>query len=64
MSSIFEELRDLKDSKNYSRDSLEILADKLENELGQAQMWNTLRPGFSTNELMENLIYIAKENDV
>ncbi len=32
MSSIFEELRDLKDSKNYSRDSLEILADKLESK--------------------------------
>ena len=42
MSSIFEELRDLKESRDYSRDNLEILADKLENELGQAQMWNTL----------------------
>lgn len=64
MSSILEELRDLKDSRGYSRDSLEILADKLENELGYAQMWNTLRPGFSCDELLENLIYIAKENDM
>lgn len=62
--SILDELRALKESKDYSRDNLEILADKLENELGAAEMWNTIRPGFSTDELMENLIYIAKENDM
>lgn len=62
--SILDELRDLKESKDYSIDKLNILADKLENELGAAEMWNTLRPGFSTNELMENLIYIAKETDM
>lgn len=61
---ILDELRDLKDSRDYSREQLDILADKLEDELGSAEMWNTLRPGFSTDELMENLIYIAKENDV
>ena len=62
--SILDELRDLKESKDYSIDKLNILADKLENEFGAAEMWNTLRPGFSTNELMENLIYIAKETDM
>lgn len=64
MSSIYEELRDLKDSRDYSRDSLEILADKLENAIGPAQMWNTLRPGFSCDELLENLMYIARENEL
>ena len=64
MSHIYEELRDLKDSRDYSRDKLEILADKLESELGQAQMWNTLRPGFSCDELLENLMYIARENEL
>ena len=62
--SILDELRDLKESKDYSIDKLNILADKLENELGPAQMWKTLRPGFSIDELMENLIYIAKETDM
>ena len=61
---ILNKLRNLKESKNYSREQLEQIADNLENELGTANMWNTLRPGFSTNELMENLIYIAKENDI
>lgn len=62
--SILDELRDLKESRDYSIDKLNILADKLENELSPAQMWNILRPGFSTDELMENLIYIAKETDM
>lgn len=61
---ILNKLRNLKESKNYSREQLEQIADNLENELGAANMWNTLRPGFSTNELMENLSYIAKENDI
>ena len=60
-------LKEIKINFRISRKELEqilFLADKLENELGQAQMWNTLRPGFSCDELLENLMYIAKENDM
>lgn len=61
---ILDELRSLKDNRQYDRDRLEAIADKMENEIGQASMWSTLRPGFSADELLENLIYIAKENEL
>ena len=45
-------------------EELNELADKMENEIGAAEMWNILRPGFEVDELIENLEFIAKESDL
>jgi len=62
--SILEKIRDLRESRNYDRSAVDDIADKMEDLVGPAEMWNTLRPGFSTDELIENLEYIAKEHDL
>jgi len=57
-------IRDLRESRNYDRSAIDDIADKMEDLVSPAEMWNTLRPGFSTDELIENLEYIAKEHDL
>lgn len=62
--SILDELRELSENRNYDRTTVDAIADKMEDILGPTEMWNTLRPGFSTDELLSNLEYIAKECDI
>lgn len=62
--SILEKIRDLRESRNYDRSAVDDIADKMEDLVSPAEMWNTLRPGFSTDELIKNLEYIAKEHDL
>ena len=61
---ILEKLRDLEENRGFDRSDIEEIADEMEESIGQAEMWNTLRPGFSTDELLENLIFIARELDL
>lgn len=61
---ILDKIRDLSENRNYDRAIVEDIANKMEDILGPAEMWNTLRPGFSTDELLCNLEYIAKECDI
>lgn len=60
-----EAIRELKENRptDYS-DQLQEICDIMEEILGPAEMWNTLRPGFGVDELAENLEYIAKECDI
>lgn len=62
--SYLDQLRDMKEQHKYDRDDLNEIADAMTEELTAAEMWNILRVGFSTDELLENLEYIAKEADI
>lgn len=65
MDDFLDRIRAIKeDCPSNARDELNKIADEMEELLGAANMWNTLRPGFSTDELAENLEFIAKENDI
>ena len=61
---ILDKIRDLSENRNYDRTTVENIATEMEDILGSAEMWNTLRSGFSTDELLCNLEYIAKECDI
>lgn len=58
-----EQIRELRTS-DYTRDDLDKIADDLEDILGPAIMWETVRLGFESSELLENLEYIAREHDL
>lgn len=63
--SILEQIRELKEHKDGNlRENLDNITDTVEELLGPAEMWNICRIGFSTDELLENLEYIAKEADI
>lgn len=61
---LLEEIRDLKDSRDYDRVKLDEIADKMEALVGASTMWKTLRPAFELDEYIENLEYIAKDCDL
>lgn len=62
--SYLDQLRDMKEQHKYDRDDLNEIADAMTETLTAAEMWNILRVGFSNDELLENLEYIAKEADI
>lgn len=63
--SILEQIRELREHRDSNlRENLENITDTIEELLGPAEMWNISRTGFSTDELLENLEYIAKEADI
>ena len=45
-------------------DDLDDIADGMEEIIGSAEMWDTLRHGFEPSEFLENLEYIARECDL
>ena len=61
---LLEEIRNLKETKNYDRIKLDEIERKMRDEIGAAEMWNTIAPAFELDEYIENLEYIAKENDL
>lgn len=64
MGGILERIRKIREDNSYNRAILNEIADDMEEIIGEEGMWKTLRPGFSTDELLENLEYIAKEEDL
>lgn len=63
MSDYLEKIRDLRVS-DYTREDLDRIADEMEDILGLSTMWETIRVGFENSEFLENLEYIARENDL
>ena len=63
MESYLEIIRELR-SSNYTMDDLDDIADGMEDIIGSAEMWDTLRHGFEPSEFLENLEYIARECDL
>lgn len=59
-----EQIRELRTSDYNTRDNLDKIADDMEDILGPATMWETVRLGFESSELLENLEYIAREHDL
>lgn len=64
MATYLEKIREIKENNNYDIELINAIVDKMEEQLGSAEMWNILRPGFDINELLENLEYIASEADI
>lgn len=64
MVTYLEKIREIKENNNYDIELINTIADKMEEQLGSAEMWNILRPGFTIDELLENLEYIAREADI
>lgn len=62
--SALEFLYKLKENKNYDRSTLKVIADYFEQVVSPAELWKCLKPAFTETELMENLIYLAKELDL
>ena len=60
--SYLEKIINIKNIGNY--EVINNIADEMEDQLGPAEMWNILRPGFTLDELLENLEYIAREADI
>ena len=63
MTEYLEQIRELR-TNDYTRDDLDKIADDMEDILGPATMWETVRLGFESSELLENLEYIAREHDL
>lgn len=61
---ILEQILELKENHNYDRMTLNDIADEMEEIIGEACMWRTLRPGLSVDELIENLEFVIKEEDL
>ena len=58
-------IREIKEKKpSDMKMQLEEIANEMEDILSPTEMWNTVRVGFSVDELAENLEYIARENDI
>ena len=61
---LLEKIREMKEQGNFNRTDWELIADEMEDILSPAEMWNIVRLGFSTDELIENLEFIARETDI
>ena len=64
MQNLLDEIRELQENGDYRRETLDAIADMMEEAVGAAELWNTLRPGFKTSEYIENLEYLARELDL
>ena len=62
--SLLNEIREFRKSESYDMSVLNDIADRMEEAIGPAEMWNILRPGFDSDEFLENLEYIAREADI
>lgn len=62
--SILDQIKELKENQENVSEKINDIADQMEELIGPAEMWNTLRPGFNLHEFIENLEYIARENDL
>lgn len=61
---LLERIREMKEQGNFNRTDWELITDEMEDILSPAEMWNIVRLGFSTDELIENLEFIAREADI
>lgn len=61
---LLEKIRDMKKQGVFNRTDWELIADEMEDILSPATMWDIVRLGFSTDELIENLEFIAREADI
>ena len=61
---LLEKIREMQEQGNFDRTDWELITDEIENILSPAEMWNIVRLGFSTDELIENLEFIAREADI
>lgn len=64
MAEYLDKIRQIKEDRKYDRAQIDVIANEMEEILGPAEMWNYLRYGFTTDEFIENLEYIAKEADI
>ena len=64
MQNLLNNILKLQENGDYRREKLDAIADKMEEEVGASELWNTLRPGFATSEYIENLEYLARELDL
>lgn len=51
-------------NSDYDTSKLFELEDEIEELIGKAEMWNTIRIGFSIDDLAENLEYIARYREL
>lgn len=58
------EIYQMKEHHDYTINDVHDIADRIEEIIGADECWKTLRPAFSIDELLENLEFIARENDL
>lgn len=64
MENILDTLKNMKNEHNYNKEELLKIASQIESTIGAVECWKSLLIGFSEDELMENLTYIAHEFDL
>ena len=57
-------LKEMKESFSYNREELDKINSEIEQEIGSSEMWKTVSLVFELDEYLENLIYIAEQNDL
>lgn len=60
---ILEKLYNLQEN-GYSRSDLEEICDEIEEIIPKGELWDMTRIGFSRDELLDTLVYIAKQCDI
>ena len=60
----YSDLKRMHDEHDYSRWKLDSIADFMEERVGAAELWNTLRPALESPEMLEHLLFLAKELDL
>lgn len=60
----YNDLKRMSEEHDYSRWKLDSIADFMEERVGAAELWKTLRPALEAPEMLEHLLFLAKELDL
>lgn len=60
----YSDLKRMSEEKDYERWKLDNIADFMEEKVGAAELWKTLRPALEAPEMLEHLLFLAKELDL
>ena len=59
-----ETIRKFQEKKVYNIDEIWPVLEEIEDTLGAAEMWNTVKSYFPTSDLLDILEYICTEKDI
>lgn len=60
----YNDLKRMSEEHDYERWKLDNIADFMEERVGAAELWKTLRPALESPEMLEHLLFLAKELDL
>lgn len=60
----YNDLKRISEEHDYERWKLDSIADYMEEQVGAAELWKTLRPALESPEMLEHILFLAKELDL